>query len=69
MIKKNASIAFCGIDGSGKETQISNVKNSLKTKNLNVLLAKLNYFPLNHYKENVVKDNLVKLIFLRKGVI
>jgi len=65
MIKQNTSIAFCGIDGSGKGTQINNVHNSLKNQNLDVLLAKLNYFPLNHYGDCIVKDAFLKL---RSGI-
>ncbi len=59
MVKKAKVIAFSGIDGCGKSTQINLVKNKLE-KQGDVFIAKLGYFPLNDMGQNKLMDAFLK---------
>lgn len=52
-------IAFCGIDGSGKSTQLKLVHDYL-SKSAKVLIAKLDYSPLNKMGDNKFIDLALK---------
>lgn len=52
-------IAFCGIDGCGKSTQLKLVKDNL-SKSCKVMVAKLDYFPLNKMGDNKYLDMILK---------
>ena len=52
-------IAFCGIDGSGKSTQLKLTKDYL-SKDARVLVAKLEYSPLNKMGDNKFLDLFLK---------
>ncbi len=52
-------IAFSGIDGSGKSTQLKLVKNSLEQNN-RVFVAKIAYSPLNDMGKNKLIDSVLK---------
>lgn len=52
-------IAFCGIDGSGKSTQLKLTKDYL-SKDARVLVAKLEYSPLNKMGDNKFLDLILK---------
>ena len=56
---KSKTIAFCGIDGSGKITQLKLVKESL-SKNSRVLEAKITYSPLNSLGNNRLYNLLLE---------
>ena len=57
--KKGKIIAFCGIDGSGKSTQLRLVRDYL-SENAKVLVAKINYSPLNKMGDNRLFDLALK---------
>lgn len=59
MKKSPNVIAFCGIDGCGKSSQLHIVKNSLEV-NYKVLEDKLEYSPLNDMGKNQVLDMALK---------
>lgn len=61
MTKNNISIAFCGIDGSGKSTHLNKTTDFFANKNLDILNARLSYFPLNDYGDSKIKDYLLNL--------
>lgn len=61
MANNNVSIAFCGIDGTGKGTQIENVRQKLQSQGFDVLPARLNFFPLNDYGNSKIKDVILKM--------
>ena len=52
-------IAFCGIDGSGKSTQLKLTKDYL-SKDAKVMVAKLEYSPLNKMGDNKFFDLALK---------
>lgn len=52
-------IAFCGIDGCGKSTQLKLVTDNL-SKSSKVMVAKLDYFPLNKMGDNKYLDMILK---------
>ena len=52
-------IAFCGIDGAGKSTQIKLSKDYL-SKSAKVLVAKLDYSPFNKMGNNKFFDLTLK---------
>ena len=52
-------IAFCGIDGCGKSTQLKLVNDNL-SKSSKVMVAKLDYFPLNKMGDNKYLDMILK---------
>ncbi len=55
---KAKTIAFCGIDGCGKTTQLKLVKDFLAPKK--VLIAKTSYQPLNDMGQNKILDLLLE---------
>lgn len=59
MNKRAKVIAFSGIDGCGKSTQIQFVNKCL-SQEADVFIAKLAYFPLNDMGNNKIKDMLLK---------
>lgn len=59
MEKKAKIIAFCGIDGSGKSTQLKLTKDYL-SKDAKVMVAKLNYSPLNKMGDSKIFDLVLK---------
>ena len=58
-MKTVKTIAFCGLDGSGKSTQLKLVKNDL-LKDKRILIAKLPYSPLNDLGKNPLKDLILE---------
>ena len=58
MQKRAKIIAFSGIDGSGKTTQLKLVKEELLNKN--VYISKLDYTPLNDMGKNKIFDLLLE---------
>ena len=44
------TISFCGIDGSGKTTQLNLFNNYLKGKNINSKIIKPTFYPYEKYK-------------------
>ena len=58
-MRKSKLIAFCGIDGCGKSTQIKLMKEFLEPK-YKVMVARLDYFPLNKMGNNKVLDTILK---------
>ena len=58
-MKTVKTIAFCGLDGSGKSTQLKLVKNDL-LKDKKILIAKLPYSPLNDLGKNPLKDLILE---------
>ncbi len=52
-------VAFCGIDGSGKSTQLKLTKDYL-SQDARVLVAKLDYSPLNKMGDNRLMDLILK---------
>ena len=58
-MKTVKTIAFCGLDGSGKSTQLKLVKNNL-LKDKRILIAKLPYSPLNDLGKNPLKDLILE---------
>ncbi len=59
MKKKAKIIAFCGIDGSGKSTQLKLTKDYLSQR-AKVMVAKMDYSPLNKMGDNKVIDMFLK---------
>ena len=59
MQDKPKIIAFSGIDGSGKSTQLNLIYQELITK-YNVYISKINYMPLNNMNKNIIKDLLIE---------
>ena len=57
--KRANIIAFCGIDGSGKTTQLKLTKDYLSETG-SVFVAKLDYFPLNKMGDNYFLDMALK---------
>lgn len=57
--EKAKIIAFCGIDGSGKSTQLKLTRDYL-SKDAKVLVAKLEYSPLNKMGDNKFFDLVLK---------
>ena len=57
--EKAKIIAFCGIDGSGKSTQLKLVRDYL-SKDAKVLVAKMSYSPLNRMGDNKIFDLALK---------
>ena len=57
--KRGKIIAFCGIDGSGKSTQLKLTKEYL-SKEAKVLVARLPYSPLNKMGDNKFFDLILK---------
>ena len=55
---KAKTIAFCGIDGSGKTTQLKLVKDFLTPKK--VLIAKAGYHPLNEMGQSKLLDLMLE---------
>lgn len=58
-MEKIKTIAFCGIDGSGKSTQLKLVKENISEKK-KVLIAKLPYSPLNSLGKNPINNLLLE---------
>lgn len=58
-IEKGKIIAFCGIDGSGKSTQLRLVRDYLSEK-AKVLVAKMSYSPLNQMGDSKLFDLILK---------
>ena len=58
-MSKAKTIAFCGIDGSGKSTQLKLVNHSLE-KSSSVLEAKIAYSPLNSLGSNRLYNLLLE---------
>lgn len=56
---KCKTIAFCGIDGSGKSTQLNLVRDYLSENNL-VYTSKINYSPLDNMGNNKLFDMIIK---------
>lgn len=54
-------IAFCGIDGCGKSTQIQKLKNILEFDDNKVEILKYQFTPYHLYKENLKKEELLSL--------
>lgn len=54
-------IAFCGIDGAGKTTQISILHNKLEAMGYKVLVLKTTFFPLYIYKDEIIDNDLICL--------
>ena len=54
-------IAFCGIDGCGKSTQIEKLKNRLVDDGDKVKILKYQFTPYHLYKEKLVKEELLSL--------
>ena len=52
-------IAFCGIDGCGKSTQLK-LTNDYLSKSAKVLVSKINYSPLNKMGDNKCLDIFLK---------
>ncbi len=60
MSKKAEVMAFCGIDGCGKSTQLDIVHDYLTENGYNVFNARLSYFPLNDMGMSKLKDLVLK---------
>lgn len=54
-------IAFCGIDGSGKSSQINIVKEELKKKGFKVLVLKVEYYPFHDYANDIITSDVICL--------
>lgn len=54
-------IAFCGIDGSGKSTQIRRVSDVLTLKGYKVYISKVFYYPFFHFKDDILDDFLLRI--------
>ena len=58
MHNKPKIIAFSGIDGSGKSTQLQLIYNELIT-NYRVFISKIEYMPLNEMNKSLIKNLLI----------
>ena len=54
-------IAFCGIDGSGKTTQISRVREVLINLGYKVFVSKVEYYPFHLYQNNIITQYEIRL--------
>ncbi len=54
-------IAFCGIDGAGKSTQIDILRSKLEREGKKVKVLKTEIFPLYLYKNDVIDNDILAL--------
>lgn len=54
-------IAFCGIDGAGKTTQVNKIKFRLTTKGYKVWLSKVSYYPFHVYENKTITQYEIRI--------
>ena len=54
-------IAFCGVDGAGKSTQIQQVKYELEKNGKKVFVSKVNYYPFHRYLNHEVTQYEIRI--------
>jgi len=59
MENKGFSMAFCGLDGTGKSTQIKNVETSLQSQNFDTSRVKLDFSPFNDYGKSKISNYIL----------
>jgi dTMP kinase len=54
-------IAFCGIDGSGKSTQVERVQKELSKRNIKSYISKVKYYPFWHYFDEMITHKEMRI--------